>query len=161
MFFIQQGCHWTFAKLTENLRVRAVSQKMNKKREVQKEKDEIGECRWRWSRQQNNPPMPWVVNFYFRQTEQLGEKNGKWIGGEWIGPKITEKKRKISIPDTMINTVSKSWYSMQCQAEKCVTLTSMFKTPSACLGWWDLINNKFVSTNKLTAYFLIFWHADM
>ena len=26
-----QGCHWTFAKITENLRVRAVSQKMNTK----------------------------------------------------------------------------------------------------------------------------------
>ena len=39
-----QGCHWTFAKITENLRVRAVSQKMNTKRDKgQKEKDEIGE----------------------------------------------------------------------------------------------------------------------
>ena len=28
-----QGCHWTFAKITENLRVRAVSQKMNTKRD--------------------------------------------------------------------------------------------------------------------------------
>ena len=38
-----QGCHWTFAKRTENLRV---SQKMNTKRDkVQKEKDEIGENR--------------------------------------------------------------------------------------------------------------------
>ena len=43
-----QGCHWTFAKITENLRVRAVSQKMNTKRDkVQKEKDEIGENRER------------------------------------------------------------------------------------------------------------------
>ena len=30
---IDQGCHWTFAKITENLRVRAVSQKMNTKRD--------------------------------------------------------------------------------------------------------------------------------
>ena len=53
-----QGCHWTFAKITENLLVRAVSQKMNTKRDkVQKEKDEIGER---------------------------------------IGPKITEKPRKIT-----------------------------------------------------------------
>ena len=29
----KQGCHWTFAKITENLRVRAVSQKMNTKRD--------------------------------------------------------------------------------------------------------------------------------
>ena len=29
----QQGCHWTFAKITENLHVRAVSQKMNTKRD--------------------------------------------------------------------------------------------------------------------------------
>ena len=29
----QQGCHWTFAKITANLRVRAVSQKMNTKRD--------------------------------------------------------------------------------------------------------------------------------
>ena len=37
-----QGCHWTVANITENLRVRAVSQKMNTKRDkVQKEKDEI------------------------------------------------------------------------------------------------------------------------
>ena len=28
-----QGCHWTFAKITENLRVHAVSQKMNTKRD--------------------------------------------------------------------------------------------------------------------------------
>ena len=28
-----QGCHWTFAKITENLRVRAVSQKMNTERD--------------------------------------------------------------------------------------------------------------------------------
>ena len=28
-----QGCHWTSAKITENLRVRAVSQKMNTKRD--------------------------------------------------------------------------------------------------------------------------------
>ena len=41
-----QGCHWTFVKITENLGVRAVSQKMNTKRDkVQKEKDEIGENR--------------------------------------------------------------------------------------------------------------------
>ena len=66
MFFMQQGCHWTFAKITENLRVRAVSQKMNTKREkVQREKDEIGECGWRWPYQGNNLPMPCVVNFYF------------------------------------------------------------------------------------------------
>ena len=72
---MQQGCHRTYAKITENLRVRAVSQKMNTKRDkVQKEKDEIGECGWRWPNQRNNPPMPCVVNFYFRQTEQLGEK---------------------------------------------------------------------------------------
>ena len=37
-----QGCHWIFVKITENLCVRAVSQKMNTKRDkVQKEKDEI------------------------------------------------------------------------------------------------------------------------
>ena len=30
---IMQVCHWTFAKITENLRVRAVSQKMNTKRD--------------------------------------------------------------------------------------------------------------------------------
>ena len=30
---IYQGCQWTFAKITENLRVRAVSQKMNTKRD--------------------------------------------------------------------------------------------------------------------------------
>ena len=37
--------------------------------------------------------MPCVVNFYFRETEQLGKKteNGKRIGGEQFGPKITEK----------------------------------------------------------------------
>ena len=29
-----QGCHWTFAKITENLCVRAVSQKMNTKRDA-------------------------------------------------------------------------------------------------------------------------------
>ena len=42
---IIQGCHWTFAKITENLCVRAVSHKMNtkKRQKVQKEKDEIGE----------------------------------------------------------------------------------------------------------------------
>ena len=28
-----QGCHWSFAKITENLRVRAVSHKMNTKRD--------------------------------------------------------------------------------------------------------------------------------
>ena len=40
--YMIQGCHWPFAKITENLRVRAVSQKMNTKRDkVQKEKDEI------------------------------------------------------------------------------------------------------------------------
>ena len=59
-----QGCHWTFAKITENLPVRAVSQKMNTRRDkVQKEKDETGENR----------------------------ENGKRIGSERIGPKITEK----------------------------------------------------------------------
>ena len=69
MFFIEQGCHWTFAKITENLRVHAISQKMNTKRyKVKKEKDEIGECEW------NNLPMPCVVNFYFQQMEQLGKK---------------------------------------------------------------------------------------
>ena len=31
--YIFQGCHWTFATITENLRVRAVSQKMNTKRD--------------------------------------------------------------------------------------------------------------------------------
>ena len=42
-----QGCHWTFAKITENLRVRAVSQKMNTKmrQKVQTGKDETGENR--------------------------------------------------------------------------------------------------------------------
>ena len=30
---LRQGCHWTFAKITENLRVLAVSQKMNTKRD--------------------------------------------------------------------------------------------------------------------------------
>ena len=29
----EQGCHWTFAKITENLCVHAVSQKMNTKRD--------------------------------------------------------------------------------------------------------------------------------
>ena len=44
---VYQGCHWTFAKITENLRARAVSQKMKhkKRQKVQKEKDEIGENR--------------------------------------------------------------------------------------------------------------------
>ena len=60
---LTQGYHWTFAKITENLRVHAVSQKMNTKRDkVQKEKDEIGENR----------------------------ENGKRIGGERIEPKIRE-----------------------------------------------------------------------
>ena len=30
---IKHGCHWTFAKIIENLHVRAVSQKMNTKRD--------------------------------------------------------------------------------------------------------------------------------
>ena len=71
-------------KLTENLRVRAVSENEHKKRQkVQREKDEIGECGWRWPNQRNNPPMPCVVNFYFRQTEQLGKttENGSAENG--------------------------------------------------------------------------------
>ena len=51
-------------KITENLRVRAVSENEDKKRQkVQKEKDEIGANR----------------------------ENGKRISRERIGPKITEK----------------------------------------------------------------------
>ena len=41
-----QGCHWTFATITENLCVRAFSQKMNTKRDRKLRKnDEIGENR--------------------------------------------------------------------------------------------------------------------
>ena len=44
-----QGCHWTFAKITENLHVRGrLTENEHKKRQkVQKEKDEIGENRER------------------------------------------------------------------------------------------------------------------
>ena len=77
-----QGCHWTFAKITENLRVRAVSQKMNTKRD--------GKFR---KRQMKSEKIE-NINIHFRQTEQLGKKteNGKRIGGEQIGLKITEKQ---------------------------------------------------------------------
>ena len=57
-----QGCHWTFAKITENLRVRA-SQKMNRKRDkVQKEKDEIGENRERIGPKITENRHPWLDN---------------------------------------------------------------------------------------------------
>ena len=72
-----QGCHWTFAKITENLRVRAVSQKNEhkKRQKVQKEKDEIGENRengkretdrWRTDRAKNNG-----------KKRKITENNGK------------------------------------------------------------------------------------
>ena len=57
-----QGCHWTFAKITENLRVRAVSQKMNTKRNRKFRKRKMKQ-----EKIEN-------INIHFRQTEQLGEK---------------------------------------------------------------------------------------
>ena len=65
-----QGCHWIFAKITENLRVCAVSQKMNTKRDRKVRKRKM-------------------------KQEKI-ENNGKWIGGEWIGPKITGNRHPWS-----------------------------------------------------------------
>ena len=67
---LDQGCHWSFVKITENLRVRAVSQKMNSKTDRK-----------------------------FRKRKMKYEKiekteNGKRIGGEQIRPKIMEKNGK-------------------------------------------------------------------
>ena len=97
--YIPQGRHWTFAKITENLRVRAKRahrQAVNIRLSMRTSLAgciSIKNADWRWPRQRNNPPMLCVVSFYFRQTEQLGKKteNRKRIGGEQTGPKITEK----------------------------------------------------------------------
>ena len=69
-------------RLTEN--------KHKKKQKVQKEKDEIGENR--------------EYLHTLSTNETVGGKSGKRIGGEQIGPKITEKMENNGKLASLINT---------------------------------------------------------
>ena len=71
VFFLTQGYHRTFAKITENLRVRAVSQKMNTKRDRKVRKRKTKQEKTENGKNGKSASLLTVVNVFVLVEERI------------------------------------------------------------------------------------------